>query len=492
MRKAIVSAVALLLLLRCTYAALQAQHRHHHNKHHEAYRGGELIYQAGAYKDAQRIAQPLMKQHKYDSHDSEAATTIIRPLSHHASPFSDPNIPLAKPPQDGLPKKTFAEDPLPMDSLEADKNDDYRYHPHRQPTSSSSSSSSSADYPGEDHLPPIGPPTRDSNQWAIVYYPYTASSSCKPASTIRSDIASISANGFTTIRLHASDCNALQTVGSAALLHGIRMIVGIQIDEDSGIDELAHAQVDELIGWATSLHLSSPRSPAASSSTANGTVSSQEGNGWSLIELLTIGEETIYNSPTTSPLYPHHLTSFIQSTRLRLRAAGYTGPITTIEPIPTLHEHRETLCPALDIPASNIHPFFVDSVAAGDAGAYVSHALSILSDICAGIPGPRPGSDEPSWPASSSSSSDDGAVVMIRALNLETGWPHKGRANGRASPGRVEQMVAVAGIMKAAGRRSVVLGWGDDEWKDEGEWGVEGGWGCEGLFAPPGGVRRYE
>ena len=132
----------------------------------------------------------------------------------------------------------------------------------------------------------------------------------------------------------------------------------------------------------------------------------------------------------------------------------------------------------LDIPASNIHPFFVETVSAGDAGAYVAHALSILEDICLGIPGPRRGGGSASWP-----SYDDDNGDVVRALNLETGWPHKGRANGRARPGEVEQMVAMAGIMKAVGRRSVVLGWGDDEWKDEGEWGVEGGWGCEGLFA---------
>lgn len=139
MKKAIVSTVALLLLLRCTYAALQAQHRHHHNKHHETYRGGELIYQAGAYKDAQRIAQPLLKHHKYDNDDPAAATTITRPVSHHPSPSPDRKILLAKPAHDGL-QKTSAEKPLSPVTSGVDDDDYYRYHPHPKHSSSSSSS----------------------------------------------------------------------------------------------------------------------------------------------------------------------------------------------------------------------------------------------------------------------------------------------------------------------------------------------------------------
>ena len=72
--------------------------------------------------------------------------------------------------------------------------------------------------------------------------------------------------------------------------------------------------------------------------------------------------------------------------------------------------------------------------------------------------------------------------MQTEAVNLETGWPSRGYPNGRAVPGRVDQMIAMEGIMRLAGRRSVVLGFGDDGWKEEGELGVEGAWGCEGLF----------
>ena len=69
-----------------------------------------------------------------------------------------------------------------------------------------------------------------------------------------------------------------------------------------------------------------------------------------------------------------------------------------------------------------------------------------------------------------------------KGLNLETGWPRRGMAHGVAVPGQEEQKIAVEGILRASEGRSVIMGFGDDAWKDEGDFGVEGFWGCEGLF----------
>ena len=73
-------------------------------------------------------------------------------------------------------------------------------------------------------------------------------------------------------------------------------------------------------------------------------------------------------------------------------------------------------------------------------------------------------------------------LVNERAVALETGWPKRGRANGRAVPGAVEQEVAVRGIQERVGGRSVLVGWGDEAWRDGGEFGVEGSWGCGDIF----------
>ena len=265
-----------------------------------------------------------------------------------------------------------------------------------------------------------------SSQWAIAYTPYTSTLSCLSASSIRSDVATIARKGFTSIRLYSIDCSALRHVGHAARTHGLKLIIGIPIDD--GLAD-AETQLSELIAWAGT--------PAD--------------NQWSLIELIVVGNEAIFNTHATASA----LATFINTSRATLRAAGYAGPVTTTEPLSILAQHRRTLCPALDLAAATIQPFFHPSVPASAAGAYVRSELARLAAVCPGLP----------------------------AVCLETGWPSRGRPNGAAVPGYLEQWMAVAGIMaEGAGGRSVVLGFGDEGWRDEGEFGVEGSWGCGHVF----------
>ena len=307
--------------------------------------------------------------------------------------------------------------------LSDNDNDEPRGHSQERPSQTHKGSDSD---PAPHRNPSVAArPAR--SQWAMVYFPYNDDSTCKSLLTVRSDIAHIARKGFTSIRLHASDCNALYKVGEAALLHNMKMILGVHIDE-TGLDA-AQLQIEEMITW----------------------IRDQHQDQWDIVEMIVIGEETIFNEF----LLPEVLAAFITSSRKTLRQAGFRGPVTTTEPIPTLYEHAHDLCPVIDVPAANIHPFFHREVSSNAAGAYVADALSVLSDLC-------PGKTE--------------------VVNLETGWPSRGLANGVAVPGRVEQMVAMEGIMRFAGARSVVLGFGDDGWKDEGDLGVEGAWGCEGLF----------
>lgn len=276
----------------------------------------------------------------------------------------------------------------------------------------------------------IGSPT---SQWAITYTPYTSTLTCLSPSAIRSDIATIARKGFTSIRLYSIDCSALRHIGQAALTHGLKMIIGIPLDAGLADVEL---QLSELTDWA---------------SNSNGNGNSKSSSKWDLIELIVIGNEAIFNEQTTAPA----LATLITASRATLHAAGYAGPITTTEPLSILSQHAPTLCPVLSLAAANIHPFFHPSVSAATAGAFVASELGRLSALCAGL----------------------------EAVNLETGWPRRGRANGEAVPGYLEQWVAVAGIMaSAAGGRSVFLGFGDEGWKDEGEFGVEGSWGCGHVF----------
>lgn len=240
-------------------------------------------------------------------------------------------------------------------------------------------------------------------------------------------MTAIAALGFTTIRLHNHDCSILTKLASAPEIQtsSIRLILGIHIDE-TGLNA-AVPLVDEVVAWVE-----------------------EDKTRWHAVELVVIGEESIYNGYSSAK----ELAGFMAKTRRTFRDAGYTGPLTTTEPLHVLYDSAAILCPTLDILASNIHPFFNPDVTARDAGEFVKESLKVLEGICPGL----------------------------RGVNLETGWPHNGISNGDAVPSRANQAVAVKSIMKEAGGRSVVLGFGDDGWMEEGEFGVEASWGCDGLF----------
>lgn len=287
------------------------------------------------------------------------------------------------------------------------------------------------------------------SQWAMVYHPYNSDGTCSNQATVHSHLATIAAKGFTAIRLHNHDCNILPKLSSSPLVisHKIKLILGIHIDE-GGIAEAA-PHVGDIIAWASEpQEQATPEQPPWMLSTYAAT-------SWSFVELVVVGEESIFNNHLTSK----ELASFIADTRAQLRRAGYTGPVTTTEPIHVLYDSAPILCPHLDVLASNIHPFFHAEVSAGTAGDFVEETLGLLETaVCT-----------------------DGAASRP-AVNLETGWPWRGRANGKAVPGREEQVVALEEILSRTGGRSVVLGFGDDGWMEEGEFGVEGSWGCESIF----------
>lgn len=240
-----------------------------------------------------------------------------------------------------------------------------------------------------------------------------------------SDIASIAAKGFTTIRLYATDCNGPETVGAACAEHGLKVILGIYID-GSGIGGNTNEQVSDLISW---------------------------GSGqWDLVEMVVFGNEAIFNGYTTASA----LASALGEVKGRFSAAGYTGPVTTTEPLGTIQENSNTICGAVDVIAANIHPFFNTAIDASMAGDFVSSQLDDLSDACGG---------------------------QLEAYNLETGWPSHGLANGLAIPGLTDQKTAIESILSAAGSRSVMFSYENDQWKEPGDLDVEQFWGCADLFS---------
>lgn len=258
----------------------------------------------------------------------------------------------------------------------------------------------------------------------MTYTPYTSSGQCKSASDVASDIASIKSKGFTTVRLYATDCSGVENVGSACKSNGLKMIMGIYIDA-SGLSN-GYAQISELTSWGQS-------------------------NGWDNVEMVVAGNEAIFNGYCTAS----ELAGFLGDVKSKFSAAGFTGPVTTTETLGVIQENSDVICAAVDVIAANIHPFFNADITATGAGDFVSSQLSLLSDACGG---------------------------SKEAYNLETGWPSAGDANGAAVPGVANQQIAVDAIVAAAGSKSAIFSFENDDWKSPGDLGVEQFWGCASLF----------
>jgi exo-beta-1,3-glucanase (GH17 family) len=289
-------------------------------------------------------------------------------------------------------------------------------------TAPSSSSTSSSAAPSSTNANNTITPNGD--KWAFCYTPYANDGNCKTADAVASDVAGIKAKGFTSIRLYATDCDGPENVGAAAAKEGLKLILGIWVDE-SGIGSKTDAQVETLTKWGK--------------------------DQWDLVEMVVAGNEAMFYGYTTA----EGLAGFVNDVRSKFRAAGYNGPVGTSEVPGTFIQYADVLCPAVDYAGANIHPFFNTDISAEGAGDFVVKILDNVAKAC---------------------------NYEKEAYNLESGWPSLGSANGMAIPGAEDQKVAIKSIMEKAGGKTAVFSYENDAWKAPGEFGVEQHWGCADLF----------
>jgi exo-beta-1,3-glucanase (GH17 family) len=259
-----------------------------------------------------------------------------------------------------------------------------------------------------------------SGQLGMTFSPYTSSGECMTKSEVTNNLKVINEKGFDLVRVYSTDCNSLEYIGSACKALGMKMILGVYI-ESTGTSG-AQEQVEAIAEWAQ----------------------------WSMVELIVVGNEAVSSGYVTAA----ELASFITSSKSSFTSAGYTGQVTTTEPIDVWEEYGTSdLCSPVDIVGANIHPFFNSATTAAQAGAFALSEYKILEKLC----------------------SKD-------VLNLETGWPSAGNANGDAVPGVAEQETAIKAIAKAIGSKSIFFSYANDEWKSPGEFDVEQHWGCASVF----------
>jgi len=255
----------------------------------------------------------------------------------------------------------------------------------------------------------------------MTYSPYTSSGGCKDADTVASDIAAIAGKGFSTVRVYSTDCSTLANVGSAARTNNLKLILGVFISS-TGISGAA-GQVSDIVQWAQ----------------------------WDLVELVVVGNEAVFNNYCTASA----LAGFVSSVKSTIGAAGYTGPVTTTEPIETWLSSGTAFCGVVDVVAANLYAFFNAETTADQAGPFIQSEISELEGICSG------------------------KDVYV----METGWPHAGNCNGAACPSTENQSTAINSIKSVVGAKVVFFSYEDDAWKVPGEFGVEQYWGCADVFS---------
>lgn len=253
----------------------------------------------------------------------------------------------------------------------------------------------------------------------IAYSPFNDEGGCKLEADILAEIGIAKKKGFTYVRVYSTDCESLNYVGKACALNNLQMVVGVFIDS-TGIQG-AQKQVDAIAKWAK----------------------------WDLVTLIVVGNEAVLSGYVNAD----SLAGFIKSARRQFVQAGYHGDVTTAEPINVWMQNAVALCPAVDVLGANVHPFFNPSVNAEQAGEFVKGEIDVLHDIC-----------------------------NKKVINLETGWPSNGSANGQAVPSKENQMKAVTAIQKEAGDKSVFFSYSNEMWKTPGPLGVEQYWGCMDAF----------
>ncbi|KAK2746279.1 hypothetical protein FQN55_005707 [Onygenales sp. PD_40] len=255
----------------------------------------------------------------------------------------------------------------------------------------------------------------------ICYAPYRSDGNCKSAKEVNDDFSKLT--DYTFIRFYGVDCEQVPKIVSAAKANNKQVFAGIFNIKD--LDK----ELKTLIDGAKS--------------------------SWSTISTVSIGNELI-NSGQASV---GEVVNAINKARSVLRAAGYQGPVVTVDTFNALIAHPE-LCRASDYCAANCHAFFDPNTPAANAGDFVKQQAALVSKAAGG---------------------------NKKTIITESGWPHSGQPNGKAIPSKSNQQMALQSL-KAKFEADDDVGLFlfsafDDAWKkDSGAtFGAEKFWGLLNL-----------
>lgn len=242
------------------------------------------------------------------------------------------------------------------------------------------------------------------DRFGVAYAPYNADGSCKSASQIMDDFGIIGQT-YGLVRTYGVDCGQIPNVYAAAKKNNLLVMYGIYSLDDLG-DQIA-------------------------------TLTQGINSDWSNVDTVSIGNELVNNGQAS----PQQVLDALTSGRQLLSAAGYTGPVVTVDTFVAVLAHPE-LCSSSDYCAVNIHPFFDPNTPADQAGVFVANQVQNLRNKL-GNPSAR-----------------------VRVC--ESGWPWQGSANGKAIPGLDQQSAALQSIMTTFSTNAkdmVLFSVFNDKWK---------------------------
>jgi len=234
----------------------------------------------------------------------------------------------------------------------------------------------------------------------VVYSPYQDSGACKSASAVISDFQTLASAGYQTVRIYGTDCDQVSSCLQASAATGLQLFLGV-FDMGSVDSELQ-------------------------------TIISTCSSSWSSIVAVGIGNEQVNSGGQSAST----MVSLCNSSRQTLRAAGYSGPVVTVDTFNAILAHPE-LGQCSDFVAANAHAYFDGSVSASSAGSWVAQQVSALSSACGG------------------------KTVII----TESGWPSQGSTNGAAVPSKANQQAAVSSIKAAVPSNCFLFTAWNDIWK---------------------------
>jgi len=236
---------------------------------------------------------------------------------------------------------------------------------------------------------------------------------------VASDLSSV--KGFDVVRLYGTDCNQIANVIAAGT--GMKLFIGI-FDINS-----IQSEVQTIV------------------SAVNG--------DWSLVQTVSVGNELV-NSGSASV---GAVTAAISTARTLLKAAGYTGPVVTVDTMVAMQANPE-LCIASDFCAINCHAFFDSNTQASGAGAFVQGWIEKVSQAA------------------------NGKLTVV----TETGWPSQGNSNGAAVPSPQNQQTALSSIQSTVASNVILYSAFNTLWKTNSAatFGAEQWWGMFGNA--PGGT----